>query len=60
MKCGKCPYSRVDFTDDEDVYYCPFSRGFAFHSGEDCSHNEERIDNDKHKFGHEVIVEATT
>ena len=67
MTCRECPYSTVDFTDDEDGYYCPFELRndydsvprFMFHSGDKCHHNEERIGNDKHKFGHEVIVEAS-
>ena len=63
MVCGKCPYSTVDFRDDEDVYYCPFEVGrpisFVFHSGTPCAHDLVRVYNDEHKFGHEVIVEAS-
>ena len=64
MKCRECPYSTVDFTDDEDGYYCPFEPvngyGNMFFSGSECSHNEERIHTDTFKFGHEVILEAST
>lgn len=63
MKCGKCPYSTVDFTDDQDGYYCPFElkreQPHKFFSGSDCSHDEERKDNDRFKFGHEVVLERT-
>lgn len=64
MKCGKCPYSTVVFTDTHDGYYCPFElrseQPHKFFSGSDCSHNEERKHNDRFKFGHEVVLGRTT
>lgn len=58
MKCGKCPYSTVDFDDDEDGYYCPFElrsrQPYMFFSGRECTHEQERMRNDRFKFGHEI------
>ncbi len=39
--CGDCRYATTDPDDDEDIYFCPFDKEFAFHSGEPCSHEEE-------------------
>ena len=41
MKCGDCPEARTNPNDDEDIYYCPFDKDYAFHSGEECTHVEE-------------------
>ena len=61
MRCMFCSYSTVDVDDHEDVYYCPFElrkeQPQCFHSGDECSHDKERQQNDKFKFDTQMSEE---
>ena len=36
MICTDCIFAYTDPNDDEDIYNCPFSFQYAFHSNEKC------------------------
>ena len=36
MICEECIFAYTDVDDDEDIYSCPFSFKYAYHSNEKC------------------------
>ena len=42
VRCKDCKWSRTNTNDHEDVYYCEFRTGRAYHSGDFCSYGEKR------------------